>query len=369
MSEASAGLDDADAGLGGSRTCPEQADAGLGQAEAGLGQAGTRLEHAEAGLGQAGTGLGRAEAGLGQAEAGLGQAEARLGHPRLHLRRTTSTNDRARQLAIAGAPHGTAVTAAEQSAGRGRQGRSWLAPPDSALLCSLILRDPPPLLSLIAGVAVCDVVSDYLIAEHAQRAPGERACVKWPNDVVLGAGLAKLAGILVEGRPQEGWAVLGIGLNVAVRIAELPAELRAPSRGSSTTEGGRAGAASLKLAPSAIEPIFQRLLATLDERLSQPIGDVLGAWRARDALRGRDVAWGMYGRRDSARGSDGTRDSARDSDGARDLRDPEDTDGPQDRGGRGRAEGIDDEGRLLVRLDGGATTALSAGEVHLESLG
>ena len=98
--------------------------------------------------------------------------QASLGHPRIHLRRTDSTNERARQLAIAGAPHGTTVTAEEQSAGRGRQGRSWLAPPGSALLCSLVLRDPSPLLSLIAGVAVCDVV-------------GDDARVKWPNDVVI----------------------------------------------------------------------------------------------------------------------------------------------------------------------------------------
>src|SRR5712691_6583369 len=120
-----------------------------------------------------------------------------LGSPRVHLRRTDSTNDAARELALAGAPHGTLVTASEQTAGRGRQGRRWSAPPDSALLMSLLLRWRPPqgvpqLLPLIAGLAVCDVA-------------GERTLLKWPNDVVLvsGEGLAKLAGILVEGRPQE----------------------------------------------------------------------------------------------------------------------------------------------------------------------
>ncbi len=65
---------------------------------------------------------------------------ALLGTPRLHLRITDSTNTRARQLAAAGAPHGTVVTAGEQSAGRGRQGRTWSAPPGRALLCS---TDPP----------------------------------------------------------------------------------------------------------------------------------------------------------------------------------------------------------------------------------
>jgi len=58
---------------------------------------------------------------------------APLGRPRLHLRETRSTNDRARALAAAGAPHGTLVTASAQTAGRGRQGRSWTAPPGRAI--------------------------------------------------------------------------------------------------------------------------------------------------------------------------------------------------------------------------------------------
>src|SRR6185312_6109997 len=93
---------------------------------------------------------------------------APLGSPRLHLRRTDSTNDRARELALAGAPHGTLVTAAEQTAGRGRQGRRWSAPAGTALLMSLLLRAQPtergeglaPLLPLIAALAVCDVAGD-----------------------------------------------------------------------------------------------------------------------------------------------------------------------------------------------------------------
>jgi BirA family biotin operon repressor/biotin-[acetyl-CoA-carboxylase] ligase len=265
-----------------------------------------------------------------------------LGHPRVHARRIDSTNDRARQLAIAGAPHGTAVTAAEQSAGRGRQGRAWLAPPAGALLCSLVLRDPPPLLSLIAGVAVCEALDGYPMAGQPHEAHDKRALLKWPNDVVVerpgtagGAPgqtpaeseqptLAKLAGILVEGRPQEGWAVLGIGLNVALQVADLPAELH-----------GRA--ASLELEPSAIEPLFERLLETLLERLSEQPDVTLDAWRARDALYGRQIAWGAHG--------------------------------AQSRGERGQAEGIDRDGRLLIRSDSGAAAALSAGEVHLESVG
>jgi BirA family transcriptional regulator, biotin operon repressor / biotin---[acetyl-CoA-carboxylase] ligase len=227
-----------------------------------------------------------------------------LGHPRLHLRSTDSTNDRARALAIAGAPHGTLVTASAQTAGRGRQGRRWSAPPDSALLASLVLRGSPPprLLPLIAAVAVCDVV-------------GEPAEIKWPNDIVCvrPSGLAKLAGILAEGRPQEGWAVLGIGLNVAVRLEELPAELQAT-------------AATLGESPEQIEPTLARLLTALARRLAQPTEELLGAYRARDALRGREIGWS---------------------------------------GGNGRAEGVDGEGRLVVALRGGGHTTLDAGEVHL----
>jgi BirA family biotin operon repressor/biotin-[acetyl-CoA-carboxylase] ligase len=234
---------------------------------------------------------------------------ATLGRPRVHLRRTDSTNERARALAIAGAPHGTLVSAGEQTAGRGRQGRSWTAPAGSALLCSLVLRYPasdrtPALLSLIAAVAVCDAV-------------GAQARVKWPNDVVIEPNLAKLAGILVEGRPQAGWAVLGIGVNVAVRTDELPIELRER-------------AASLELAPSAVETTLRRVIDALQHRFAEPAETVLEAWRARDALRGREISWAQ---------------------------------------GRGRAEGIDDAGRLVVALAGGARAALDAGEVHLASVG
>jgi BirA family biotin operon repressor/biotin-[acetyl-CoA-carboxylase] ligase len=238
---------------------------------------------------------------------------APLGRPRVHLRSVGSTNDRARELALAGAPHGTLVTAGEQTAGRGRQGRRWSAPAGRALLMSLLLREPPALLPLIAALAVCDVA-------------GEEALIKWPNDVVFprsgedereaedeAGTLVKVAGILAEGRPQQGWAVLGIGLNVAVRVADLPPELHAT-------------AATLGREPRELEPALQELLAALQRRLSEPAERTLDAWRARDALLGRAIAWS---------------------------------------GGEGRAEGVDGAGRLVVALAGGGRTALDAGEVHL----
>jgi BirA family transcriptional regulator, biotin operon repressor / biotin---[acetyl-CoA-carboxylase] ligase len=245
-----------------------------------------------------------------------------LGHPRVHLRRTSSTNDRARALAIAGAPHGTLVTATEQTAGRGRQGRRWTAPSGSSILMSLVLRRPPSLLPLMAALAVCDVA-------------GEQAQIKWPNDVVMlvrDAGtqppLAKLAGILAEARPQQGWAVLGIGLNVAVRLEELPPELRYdPASGA---PGVSRPAATLGRSPAEVEPTLALLLLALERRLREPPEVTLEAWRHRDALRGREIAWGT-----------GTQAE------------------------RGRAQGIDGDGRLIVELAGGGRTTLSAGEVHL----
>jgi BirA family biotin operon repressor/biotin-[acetyl-CoA-carboxylase] ligase len=243
-----------------------------------------------------------------------------LGLPRLHLRVTGSTNERARELASAGAPHGTLVTAAEQTAGRGRQGRRWSAPAGEAILMSLVLRPPPRLLPLAAALAVCDVA-------------GDEAAIKWPNDVVVphGTGLAKLAGILAEGRPGEGWAVLGIGVNVAVNLQLLPEELRAATTGSARASGASSGmpAASMGRAPEDVEPTLAELLRALQQRLAEPEEDTLIAWRERDALLGREVAWAQ---------------------------------------GSGRAAGLDGEGRLVVELDGGGRTALAAGEVHLESV-
>lgn len=200
-------------------------------------------------------------------------------------------------LATAGAPAGTLVTASEQSAGRGRQGRRWSAPAGRALLCSVVIRDPSRLLPLACGVAVAEVV-------------GDDARVKWPNDVLVNG--RKVAGILVEARPQEGWAVAGIGINVALRQADFPPELADT-------------ATTLGLEPDAIEPAVERLLDALSRWTAAASDDVLDAFRARDALLGGDVRWAE---------------------------------------GDGRGAGIDCDGRLLVDT-GSGRVALDAGEVHL----
>lgn len=227
------------------------------------------------------------------------QTSGPLGVPRVHLRCTDSTNERARELALRGAPHGTLVTASRQTAGRGRQGRSWVAPAGRALLCSLVLRGAQRLLPLAAGLAVADV-------------GGPEALVKWPNDVLLDG--RKVAGILVEGRPQEGWSVLGIGVNVALRAEDFPPELRER-------------ATTLGLSPQELEPTLARLLETLQRWITASEAAVLEAFRGRDALLRQPVRWS---------------------------------------GGQGRGAGIDGDGRLVVAIDDG-TVSLEAGEVHLEA--
>jgi BirA family biotin operon repressor/biotin-[acetyl-CoA-carboxylase] ligase len=233
-----------------------------------------------------------------------------LGTPRLHLRTVDSTNVRAQRLASAGAPHGTLVTAGEQTAGHGRQGRAWVTPAGRALACSLVLRDPPRLLPMLAALAVADVAERF---DRAGRAP----MVKWPNDVLLDG--RKVSGILAEGRPQEGWVVLGIGINVAVEEDALPPELREV-------------AASLACAPEAVEPLLAALLARLEHWLVATPEKAMAAYRARDALAGRAISWS---------------------------------------GGRGTALGVADDGRLRVRPDDGRDDGeellLDAGEVHLGS--
>jgi BirA family transcriptional regulator, biotin operon repressor / biotin---[acetyl-CoA-carboxylase] ligase len=220
-----------------------------------------------------------------------------LGTPHLHLDVTASTNDRARELALQGAPHGALVTTSEQTAGRGRQGRRWSAPAGTALLMSLILHDAPDLLPLRAAVAVAC-------------ACGPDALIKWPNDVLIDD--RKVAGILAESRPAEGWAVLGIGVNVAVDVADLPPELHA-------------AAGTLGRPRRAIGLFLADLLAALERELAADAIAVLDDWRSRDALLGREVAWNE---------------------------------------GVGMARGIDAVGRLVVEHADGTRTALNAGEVH-----
>ncbi|MPZ66679.1 MAG: biotin--[acetyl-CoA-carboxylase] ligase [Pseudonocardiaceae bacterium] len=130
---------------------------------------------------------------------------------------TGSTNAELAAAARAGAADRTVLVAEHQTAGRGRAGRGWVAPPRSGLALSVLLR-PQPVpqqrwgwLPLLAGVALGEVVAELC---------GVQVAVKWPNDLLLGPQRRKAAGILAEVCGDA--VVLGIGLNVTLPAGELP---------------------------------------------------------------------------------------------------------------------------------------------------
>lgn len=228
--------------------------------------------------------------------------------PRVHYRLIGSTNDRARELAQAGAPSGTLVTADEQTAGRGRRERRWSAPAGAALLASFILRPLEAhhsLLPLAVPVALCEAAESLAPVECK---------VKWPNDVWLDG--RKLAGVLIEARFPD-WAVIGIGLNLAVPDDAFPADLRWPA--TSLGHGVGSGQAAV-----AVRETLGRWIEAEPER-------VVEAFRTRDALIDRRVSW---------------------EGGA----------GP----GAGVARGVDERGNLLVETPEGERVSLGAGEVSLQ---
>jgi BirA family biotin operon repressor/biotin-[acetyl-CoA-carboxylase] ligase len=194
-----------------------------------------------------------------------------LGRPLHVLARATSTNDVARALAEAGAAEGTTVIALEQSAGRGRRGRSWISP-QGGLYLSIVLhpRLPPaqwPLISLAAAVGV---------AEGIAAAGGPPVALKWPNDLMVEG--RKAGGILVDtGARPSGvrFAILGVGVNAAGgagQIVRLPEE-----------------AAVVPLPPDVLaKAVLESLEPALVALAADPAA-IRDRWRARSATLGRRV--------------------------------------------------------------------------------
>jgi BirA family biotin operon repressor/biotin-[acetyl-CoA-carboxylase] ligase len=247
--------------------------------------------------------------------------DAAYGHPggtRNVIARVTcpSTQDIVRDEALAGAPAGTIAVTEHQSAGRGRRGRTWEAPPGKALMLSYLARPGrPPAelgpLALVVGIVV------------AERLPVPTR-LRWPNDLVIGGG--KTGGILVElVTPPAGppFAVIGIGINANLERDELPPTDRLPAT-SLLVEGG---AEVDRIA------LLESIAAGLDEGLSlfdrDGFAPFLPRWAALDALAGERLVLRL-----------GDREAA------------------------GTAAGVDDAGRLLLRRDDGALEAHAAGEVE-----
>ncbi len=174
-------------------------------------------------------------------------------------------------------PEGAVAVCEEQTGGRGRLGRSWEAPPGTAILCSILLRPPAtrpiPELALVAGLATTLAVEAEL---------GREAGIKWPNDVLVGG--RKVAGILAEARGSV--VVLGIGLNVGQAEGELPDTGRTPA----------ASLFSLDGRPRERAPLLAALLGELERQYNRWIAEglvgLIDLITARDVLRGRRVTIG-----------------------------------------------------------------------------
>jgi BirA family biotin operon repressor/biotin-[acetyl-CoA-carboxylase] ligase len=141
----------------------------------------------------------------------------------LVYRNLSSTNIAAKEIAACGAPDGTIVASAYQSAGTGRLRRAWISPPGRSLLFSMILRPRVDArlisqLTMLCGVALSETIRETTSCE---------AGVKWPNDVLMRG--RKVSGILAQGSLRGDaarYVVLGVGLNVNQTEDELPSECR-----------------------------------------------------------------------------------------------------------------------------------------------
>ncbi len=216
-----------------------------------------------------------------------------------HVAETGSTNTDVMELARQGEPEGVVLVADHQTAGRGRAGRTWTAPPGASLLCTILLRPPAPVAPL-ATFALA-VAASEAVEQVAGFTPG----LKWPNDLVVedtdadgGVRTRKLAGILAEAewspgshiaagyRPpaahERATVAAGIGLNVAwpdevpddladIAVAINHVSERRPSR------------------DEVLDALLDRLVVHYGALVEGAVDQVLGAWRARSATLGRRV--------------------------------------------------------------------------------
>lgn len=245
---------------------------------------------------------------------------------RIHFNSTDSTNTQARRLAAEHAGEPLAVSAAVQTAGRGRQGRAWSSPLGGAWLSvAWPARLEPPAYagaSLAAAAAVCRALLDVAPETDAQLR------IKWPNDMLL-AG-RKVAGILCEQIPaaddRAGTLIIGVGVNVDFDLALLPADLRHPP----TTLRAVTGRV---IAVDAVADVLVRRIseALLELESAGLTPELIDELRSRLAYVGSTQAWTSPARTVT-----------------------------------GCILGLDDAGRLLFETADGAVIAYDSGELVIE---
>ena len=240
----------------------------------------------------------------------------------LYFESIDSTNTRAKELAIQGAPHGTVLIADHQTGGRGRRGRSFHSPAGSGIYMSVILRpNCPPSelmhLTCAAAVALCDAVEN-----SCDFRPG----IKWTNDLVYGQ--RKLAGILTElGFNAQGlvdWAIVGIGINCTQEETKFPEEIR-------SIAGSLASVSGQTIDRAAVAAAMMDALYRMD--LTQKT-EILNQYRTDCITLGKEI---------SLVRADGNIH-------------------------HGTALDIDEEGALMVRLLDGCMEIVNSGEVSIRGM-
>lgn len=233
---------------------------------------------------------------------------------------TQSTNTDAFELAKEGAIEGTCVIAELQTAGRGRLGRSWIAKPSSSILTSIIIKpqiapSQAPLLTLCAGIAVHRAI---------ERVTSVVPHIKWPNDILIND--KKVAGILTEMSAELDivhFVVIGIGINVNYDLRDMPDELiKTATSLSAETDRFISRNYLLTALYEEIEGAYRRFIR-------QGPSVIVEEWQERARISGRRI---------SATVMNGTRIT-------------------------GWAQGVDDDGALLIKTDGGSVHRITTGEV------
>ena len=235
---------------------------------------------------------------------------------------TTSTNEVVEKMARDGVPEGMVVFAESQTKGRGRLGRTWISPPGAGLWCSVLLR---PRLAPQAATQLT-VITAVAVARAIEKFTGLKPGIKWPNDIVFGH--RKAAGILLELGAELDHirhVVLGIGIDVNVTAADLPAEVRDLA----TSLRDQAGHPVDR--PGLATALIRELDAVYTRFCGGDFHELGDEWMRRCVTLGKRVTLHVG-----------------------------------DRMVAGRAEALDDEGALLLRTDHGRLERVVGGDVILE---
>lgn len=258
---------------------------------------------------------------LNRHEITAGLVTRRIASSLVCLKETESTNAVAFKMAEDGAEEGTVVIADAQSAGKGRLGRIWLSPPGVNLYCSVVLRPA------ISPVAACQLtfLSVVAVARAIEKCTELKPQIKWPNDILISG--KKVAGLLNEMNAETekvNFVVLGIGVNLNMRLAQLGETLRHPA--TSLMEEGGAEVDRVAFTRT----LLQELDELYDRFLVEGEAPMRAEWLERSAIKGRRVRVNL---------------------GAREI--------------TGEVQGVDQFGGLLVKLYDGTVETVLSGDVTL----